>query len=255
MKTLNFNSRYALVSFRKAELENYDYTVEEANNDLEWLENEARNPIYNEGRKGATIVEKIEDGIVNYYTREYLQKDSIELLGYKDYVMNQIISDSEMSLHDQLIELEQMPENFVNSIFETSYDEMTDNQKKISVEKIRYELLDNADPVEIFKNFKDEIVEETLSLMHVALSGDRANRTFFFKIEENGDLTIDYLYYLGQQQLRDNCFLTIPDYETPDPEDFGFSSFEEMDFDACGYREFVENEIDQHIINLEAIRY
>lgn len=140
MKKLEFDYRYALVTFKKATLENYDYVVEYSDNDLEWLENEACDPTYNEGQKGSTIVEKIEDGIVDYYTREYLQQDSIESLGYKDYVMNQIINDSEMSLEDELRELEEMPENFINPIFETSYDEMTGNQKKIAIGKVKEEL-------------------------------------------------------------------------------------------------------------------
>ena len=106
--------------------------------------------------------------------------------------------------------------------------------------------------LEILKTRKDELVEKTIELMPTALSGDRANRTFFFKIdEETNELTVDYLYYAGQQSLSDNCFYTIKDHETPDPEEFGYDSIEEMDFDACGYREFVENEIEQHIMNLE----
>lgn len=144
MKTLNFNTRYALVTFSKSEIENYDFTVEQTDNDLDWLENEAQDPIYNEGRKGATIVEKVEDGIVDYYTREYLQEDSIERLGYKSSTMKAIIADSKMSLEDELTELEAMPENFINCVFETSYDEMTPNQQRISVEKVKDELEANA---------------------------------------------------------------------------------------------------------------
>ena len=102
--------------------------------------------------------------------------------------------------------------------------------------------------LEIYKTRKDELVEKTIELMPTALSGDRANRTFFFKVdEETNELTVDYLYYLGQQQLSDNCFYTIKDYETPDPEDFGYESIEEMDFDACGFRESIENEIENKI--------
>lgn len=106
--------------------------------------------------------------------------------------------------------------------------------------------------LEILKTRKDEIIDATLELMPTALSGDRANRTFFFKVdEETGELTVDYLYYLGQQVLGANCFYTIPDYETLDPEDFGYNSIEEMDFESCGYRQFIEGEIEQHILNLE----
>jgi len=105
----------------------------------------------------------------------------------------------------------------------------------------------------ILKTRKDEIIEATLKALPEALSGDQANRTFFFKVdEETNELTVDYLYYLGKQYLSDNCFYTIPDCETPDPSEYGYNSVEEMDFDFCGYREFIENEIEQHILNLEA---
>lgn len=106
--------------------------------------------------------------------------------------------------------------------------------------------------LEILRTRKEEVIEATLELLPQALSGDRANRSFFFKVdEETNVLTVDYLYYLGQQQLEDNCFYTIDDNETPDPEDFGYDSIDEMDFDACGYREYIDNQIEQHIITLE----
>ena len=106
--------------------------------------------------------------------------------------------------------------------------------------------------LEILRTRKEEVIEATLELLPQALSGDRANRSFFFKVdEETNVLTVDYLYYLGQQQLEDNCFYTIDDNETPDPEDFGYVSIGEMDFDACGYREYIDNQIEQHIITLE----
>jgi len=106
--------------------------------------------------------------------------------------------------------------------------------------------------LEIYKTRKDELVEKTIELMPTALSGDRANRTFFFKIdEETGELTVDYLYYAGQQVLGDNCFYTIKDHETPDPEDFGYDSIDEMDFDACGFPEQIKNAIDQKITLIE----
>jgi len=38
--------------------------------------------------------------------------------------------------------------------------------------------------LEIYKTRKDELVEKTIELMPIALSGDRANRTFFFKVDE-----------------------------------------------------------------------
>ena len=102
--------------------------------------------------------------------------------------------------------------------------------------------------LEIYKTRKDELVKKTIELMPSALGGDRGNYTFFFKIdEETNELTVDYLYYAGQQSLSDNCFFTIKDYETPDPEDFGYDSIDEIDFDACGFSEQIENAINEKI--------
>ena len=107
--------------------------------------------------------------------------------------------------------------------------------------------------LEIYKTRKDELVEKTIELMPTALSGDRANRTFFFKVDQKtNELTVDYLYYAGQQVLSDNCFYTIKDHSTPDPEDFGYETFEDMDFDACGFSEQIEYDIENQIVNLEA---
>ena len=105
---------------------------------------------------------------------------------------------------------------------------------------------------EILNTRKEEIVEKTIEIMADALGGDNANRSFFFNIdEETGELTVDYIYYAGNQSLSDNCFYTIKDYETPDPENFGYDSIEEMDFFACGFDSIVENAIDEHIADLE----
>jgi hypothetical protein len=106
--------------------------------------------------------------------------------------------------------------------------------------------------LEIYKTRKDELVEKTIELMPTALGGDRANRTFYFKVsDDTGELTVDYLYYLDQQSLGDECFYTIKDHETPDPEDFGYESFEEMDFYACGFAGQIEYAIDEKIDLIE----
>ena len=107
--------------------------------------------------------------------------------------------------------------------------------------------------LEILKTRKDEIVNLTLELLPKALSGDTANRTFFFKVdEETGELTVDYLYYLGLRSLNDNCFYTIPNHKTPAPEEFGYETIGDMDFEACGYASIIENEIDNKIAILES---
>ena len=81
--------------------------------------------------------------------------------------------------------------------------------------------------LEILKNRKEEIIEKTIEILPVALAGDRANRTFFVKIDDEGNLKVDYFYYAGQIVLNDNCFFTIKDHETPDPEDYGYDRSEE----------------------------
>lgn len=107
--------------------------------------------------------------------------------------------------------------------------------------------------LEIYKTRKDELVEKTIELIPAALSGDRANRTFFFKIdEETGELTVGYWYYAGRQVLSEDCFYTIKDHETPDPEDFGYKNIGEMDFYACGFSKEIEYAIENQIVNLEA---
>lgn len=107
--------------------------------------------------------------------------------------------------------------------------------------------------LEIYKTRKDELVEKTIELLPIALSGDRANRSFFYKIdEETNELTVDYLYYAGQHVLSDNCFYTIKDHDTPEPEEWGYDSIEEMDFYACGFYDEIVYYIDKKIENLEA---
>lgn len=106
-------------------------------------------------------------------------------------------------------------------------------------------------PLEIYKTRRNELVEKTIALMPTALSGDIANRTFYYIFdEETKELSVDYLYYVGFQSLGDNCFYTIKDHETPDPEEFGYDSIEEMDFDACGFSEQIENSIENQMENL-----
>lgn len=61
-------------------------------------------------------------------------------LGRKSFVMDQIISDSNMSLGDELFELQEMPGNFINSVYETSYDEMSDEEIHESISWIKTQL-------------------------------------------------------------------------------------------------------------------
>lgn len=96
---------------------------------------------------------------------------------------------------------------------------------------------------DFFIQHKEEIINDALALLPIALSGDPANRTFY--INKNGK--VDYDYYLGQTAMNDRCFYTILSHETPDPEDYGYNNIKEMDFEDCGYREAIEEAINEHI--------
>ena len=104
--------------------------------------------------------------------------------------------------------------------------------------------------VEIYKKKKNELVAKTLDLLPIALSGDRCTVTFYFIFDEvNNELTVDYV--LLNKSLSEWSFFAIKDYEIPDPADFGYESIHEMDFEACGYSERIENAIDIKIMLLE----
>lgn len=64
-------------------------------------------------------------------------------LGRQDFRMLQVMNDSEINLEGELINLEQVPESFIDVIYETSYDEMTDEEKKESIAWIKHELESN----------------------------------------------------------------------------------------------------------------
>ena len=64
-------------------------------------------------------------------------------LGRNKFVMLQIINDSENDLEAELINLEQTPESFINVVYKTSYDEMSEPEKKQSIEWIKEMLTSN----------------------------------------------------------------------------------------------------------------
>ena len=100
------------------------------------------------------------------------------------------------------------------------------------------------DTLEIYRNHKNEIIEQTINLLPNALRGDLVNRTFFVK-ENNGKIEVDYFVYMGQVSKGENCFFSVKDHETPDPEDYGYENFDEMDFLALGWDERISEAIDQ----------
>lgn len=58
-------------------------------------------------------------------------------------ILNQIIEDSKMSLEAELTELHAAPENFVNVLYEKSYDEMTSEERKEAIAEIEAYLIEN----------------------------------------------------------------------------------------------------------------
>ena len=64
-------------------------------------------------------------------------------LGRQNFTMQMIINDSENTLEDEFINLEQVPESFINSVYETSYDEMTSEEKQESIDWIKEQLESN----------------------------------------------------------------------------------------------------------------
>lgn len=116
-------------------------------------------------------------------------------------------------------------------------------------------ILKPMNTLEILKTRKEEIIEATLDILPQALSGDRVNRAFYFEVdEETEEVKVTWFPYTGQIQTSDNCFYTIPSHETPDPENYGCNTIEEINFEdpENGFREFIEAEIDQYIIELES---
>jgi hypothetical protein len=105
-----------------------------------------------------------------------------------------------------------------------------------------------------FSKNKEQIIEATLKLIPKALSGDRANRSFFIT---NDERIVDYSYYLGQISLGDKTFFTIKDHQTLDSGDYGYKSdddmFEDAEFLNELYRDVVTYAIEEHIMKLELI--
>jgi len=104
--------------------------------------------------------------------------------------------------------------------------------------------------LQILKNYKEQIIDQVIGLLPNAMRGDRVNRTFLVK-EKDGEITVDYFVYCGQQQLSENCFMTIKDHESFDPSDYNVDDFEEIDFRALEWEKKIEESIDAKIEELE----
>jgi hypothetical protein len=107
--------------------------------------------------------------------------------------------------------------------------------------------------IKIFKEKKDKIVEKTIEILPNALRGDRVNRMFYINIDKEKNIKVDYIIYLGISETTDNCFMVIKDYETPYLDEHGVDDYDEIDYYANGWKEKIENEIDEHIEYLERI--
>lgn len=105
--------------------------------------------------------------------------------------------------------------------------------------------------LELFKTKSEEIVSQTIDLLPNAMRGDRVNRTFFIKEDEDGEITVDYFVYCGLTSLGDNCFLTIKDHESFDPSDYEVEDFDEIDFYAIGWDEKITEAIERKVEELE----
>ena len=55
-------------------------------------------------------------------------------------IMSAIIADNQMSLDNNLLQLEEVPESFINSIYDVKFDEMTEEEAEESIAWIASEL-------------------------------------------------------------------------------------------------------------------
>lgn len=75
-------------------------------------------------------------------------------------LLDQIIFDSTMSLSDELLELAQMPENFINSVCEKHYDEMSREERAAATAEIEEYLKSNMEPGSyLYRTIKNRINE------------------------------------------------------------------------------------------------
>jgi len=72
-------------------------------------------------------------------------------LARNEMALNQIIQDSDSSLNDDLMTLDQDPDQFINNIYDVSFDEMSEDEQKESVAWIKDKLKEKKE-VKIFNN-------------------------------------------------------------------------------------------------------
>lgn len=75
-------------------------------------------------------------------------------------ILDQIIFDSTMSLSDELLDLAQMPENFINSVCDKHYDEMSSDERAAASAEIEAYLKANMEPGSyLYRTIKNRINE------------------------------------------------------------------------------------------------
>ena len=72
-------------------------------------------------------------------------------LARNEMALNQIIQDSDSSLNDDLMTLDQDSDQFINNIYDVSFDEMSEDEQKESVAWIKDKLKEKKE-VKIFNN-------------------------------------------------------------------------------------------------------
>ena len=104
--------------------------------------------------------------------------------------------------------------------------------------------------LDILKNHTEEVINQTLDLLPNAMRGDRVNRMFFVKENENG-ITVDYDVNLGVPASSKNTFFIIKNTESFDPDDYGVEDYDDIDFRALGWDDKIRDSIAVKIEELE----
>jgi hypothetical protein len=107
------------------------------------------------------------------------------------------------------------------------------------------------DILNILKTRKDEVVEKTLDHMPNAMRGDVCNVAFYLDQDNEGNIIVNHYPFLGQQSHPESVFLIIKEHERPDPDELGFESMEDVDWQACNYDVYLQTKIDEYIDKLE----
>nr|AKH47478.1 hypothetical protein [uncultured marine virus] len=108
--------------------------------------------------------------------------------------------------------------------------------------------------LDILKEKKEEIIDGILNKLGEAFDDSHCNKMFCFDYDEKNDkIEVDYFSYTGQIVSQDNYIYSVKDYEIPSVDELGYDDYFDVDYDAIGYREFINADIDQHIMNLENI--